>query len=194
MVIKRKVQRTQPIQKKFKYTRLHFVLTMLVAGAVILILVSIWPEKKKKVEPVAVKQETAAKPEMSLAEKDIRARKAIAVAGEYWKIAKKEDRDRFDGEATLRRAKSEYKYSNYDEAVRLARLSIQQLKYAPKLGVQYQVRYKDCLWNIAKMKEHYGKGAMWVRIWRANIEIIPDFDLIHPRQNLFIPGVRRKIS
>ena len=51
----------------------------------------------------------------------------------------------------------------------------------------YTVKRGDCLWNIAKMSEHYGRGAMWVDIWRANEKKIPDFDVIYRGQKLVIP-------
>ena len=115
------------------------------------------------------------------------ARQAVAIAGEYWKIAKREGRDLSKGQSTLRLAKVALKAENYSEAIRLAKQSIEELKTAPKIGINYRVVRGDCLWNIAKMKKHYGRGSMWVKIWRANEKIIPDFDLIYPNQILFIP-------
>jgi nucleoid-associated protein YgaU len=49
------------------------------------------------------------------------------------------------------------------------------------------VRRGDSLWAIAKMPRHYGRGAFWTKIWRANEKKIPDFDIIYPRQVLLIP-------
>lgn len=119
------------------------------------------------------------------------AKKAIAVAGEYWKITKKEYRDYTVGGATLKAAKQEYAKGNYGRAWRQARLSIDQFKLAKKFGVKYRVKRNECLWNIAKMKKHYGRGSAWVKIWRANEKIIKDFNLIFPRQVLFVPWVKR---
>jgi len=36
----------------------------------------------------------------------------------------------------------------------------------------YTVKKGDTLWKIAAMKQHYGKGAMWTKIYNANKEII----------------------
>lgn len=39
-------------------------------------------------------------------------------------------------------------------------------------GKTYKVKSGDCLWNIAKMSIHYGKGSQWKKIYDANKEII----------------------
>ncbi len=44
------------------------------------------------------------------------------------------------------------------------------------------------LWNISKKKDHFGVGHQWVKIWRANEAIIPDFDQIEVGQTLVIPS------
>jgi nucleoid-associated protein YgaU len=140
------------------------------------------PIEKFTTEPVE------AKPAVGVKEKsEMLARKTIAIAGEYWKIARKENRDLAKGQATLRRAKEEFSKENYDEAIGLAKRSIEELKTAPKLEVRYTVKRGDNLWNIAKMERHYGRGSLWVKIWRANEKIIPDFDLIYRGQVIVIP-------
>jgi nucleoid-associated protein YgaU len=116
---------------------------------------------------------------------------AVAVAGEYWIITKSKGRDYAAGQAILRRAKENLKQNNYDAAWELAHQSIKEFKKAPIKDVYYIVRRGDCLWNIAKMPRHYGRGSMWVKIWRANQKIIPDFDLIYSGQKLFIPKKHR---
>jgi len=124
----------------------------------------------------------------------LRSRKTIAIAGEYWKIARQQGRDISKGQAILKRAKSEHKNTAYQLAIDLAKQSIEEFKSAKKTGASYTVRRGDCLWNIAKMKKHYGRGSMWVKIWRANEEKIPDFDLILPKQVLFIPAVKKGLT
>ena len=39
-------------------------------------------------------------------------------------------------------------------------------------GKTYKVKSGDCLWDIAKMSIHYGKGSEWKKIYNANKDII----------------------
>ncbi|MFN3966921.1 MAG: LysM peptidoglycan-binding domain-containing protein [Endomicrobiia bacterium] len=179
--------------------RIHLILFLIILGAIALFIEyrrqpkqeKIKPEIEKTPESLPVKEIPIQKPEIYPEKKvedfEKNARQTVAIAGEYWKIAKKEGRDLSKGQSTLRLAKVALNAGNYQEAIRLAKQSIEELKSAPKIGVNYKVVKGDCLWNIAKMKKHYGKGSMWVKIWRANEKIIPDFDLIYPGQILFIP-------
>ncbi|HOW28751.1 MAG TPA: LysM peptidoglycan-binding domain-containing protein [Elusimicrobiota bacterium] len=57
--------------------------------------------------------------------------------------------------------------------------------------VRYKVQRGDNLWKIARKTDHYGRGAAWVRIWRANEKKIPDFDQIVTGQVLLIPAEKR---
>jgi nucleoid-associated protein YgaU len=57
---------------------------------------------------------------------------------------------------------------------------------APK-DVTYTVVKGDCLWNIAKKKEHYGNGFAWPKIYNANRDQIKNPDLIYPKQIFKIP-------
>lgn len=52
---------------------------------------------------------------------------------------------------------------------------------------RYVVRRGDNLWNIAKRPDVYGRGAGWVKIWRANERKVPDFSVIVAGQELKIP-------
>ncbi len=45
---------------------------------------------------------------------------------------------------------------------------------------------RDCLWNIAKKPEIYNDPFAWPKIWRANMELIHNPDVIHPGQQLQI--------
>ncbi len=51
----------------------------------------------------------------------------------------------------------------------------------------YTVVKGDCLWFIAKKKEHYGSGFAWPKIYQANKEQIKDPNLIYPKQAFKIP-------
>lgn len=53
--------------------------------------------------------------------------------------------------------------------------------------ISYNVVKGDCLWNIAKKKEHYGNGFAWPVIYKANREKIKNPDLIYPNQQFSIP-------
>ena len=113
--------------------------------------------------------------------------KAVAVAGEYWMITKKEGRDYTEGQQTLRAAKEYLAQEDYENALALAKQSITEFKSASFENLEYVVIRGDSLWGIAKMSRHYGKGSEWVKIWRANEKKIPDFDLIYSGQVLVIP-------
>ncbi|HEY6436804.1 MAG TPA: LysM peptidoglycan-binding domain-containing protein [Ignavibacteriaceae bacterium] len=53
--------------------------------------------------------------------------------------------------------------------------------------ISYSVAKGDCLWNIAKKKEHYGNGFAWPVIYKANRDKIKNPDLIYPAQVFSIP-------
>lgn len=59
---------------------------------------------------------------------------------------------------------------------------------APK-EISYTVVKGDCLWNIAKKKEHYGNGFAWPVIYKANRDQIKNPDLIYPKQTFKIPNL-----
>jgi len=59
---------------------------------------------------------------------------------------------------------------------------------APK-EVMYTVVKGDCLWNIAKKKEHYGNPFAWPKIYQANRDQIKNPDLIYPKQIFKIPNL-----
>jgi hypothetical protein len=55
--------------------------------------------------------------------------------------------------------------------------------------ISYAVVKGDCLWNIAKKKEHYGNGFAWPVIYQANRDQIKNPDLIFPNQTFKIPNL-----
>ncbi len=59
---------------------------------------------------------------------------------------------------------------------------------APK-EINYTVVKGDCLWNIAKKKEHYDNPFAWPIIYKANRDQIKDPDLIYPKQIFKIPNL-----
>lgn len=173
-----------------RLTRLHVILIFIIVLVAAMYFVQNISRKKvnKLSEPEKTAQPQPAAPEID--EESI-ASKTIAIAGEYWKIAKKDGRDLTKGQMTLRQAKENFTAGVFDRSIDLAKQSIQEFKTAEKRivtkHVEYKVKYKDNLWNIAKIGKHYGRGAMWVKIWRANEKKIPDFDIIHSGQILIIP-------
>jgi nucleoid-associated protein YgaU len=173
-----------------RLTRLHLFLGLILLVTTVLYVIQYNQKRAKKpvekVIPVPAKVEPVVKEEVDKKAETL-ARKTIAIAGEYWKIARKESRDLSRGQVTLRRAKEEFRKKNYDEAVKLAKRSIGELKTAPRLETRYTVCRGDNLWNIAKMEKHYGRGSFWVKIWRKNEKSIPDFDLVYRGQKLIIP-------
>ena len=196
-----------------RITRLHLVLFFLAAVVAGLYVTHVQREKKRHLDELAAlraeREEQQREEERNLQEKrrlEDRERqkelavRAIAVAGEYWRIARQEGRDVTRGQETLRLAKEELAAEDFEDAFELADEAIGELKEASRIaGMAKKVRavgqiyYKtvrgDTLWAIAKMPKHYGRGAMWTKIWRANEKEIPDFDLIYPRQVLLIPGI-----
>jgi peptidoglycan hydrolase CwlO-like protein len=58
--------------------------------------------------------------------------------------------------------------------------------------ISYKVVRGDCLWNIAKKKEHYGNGFAWPVIYKANRENIKNPDLIYPDQVFSIPPLTQE--
>jgi len=59
---------------------------------------------------------------------------------------------------------------------------------APK-EIMYTVVKGDCLWNIAKKKEHYANPFAWPKIYSANRDQIKNPDLIYPKQVFKIPNL-----
>lgn len=55
--------------------------------------------------------------------------------------------------------------------------------------INYTVVKGDCLWNIAKMKDHYSNPFAWPIIYNANRDQIKNPDLIYPKQNFKIPNL-----
>lgn len=55
--------------------------------------------------------------------------------------------------------------------------------------VLYSVVKGDCLWNIAKKKEHYDNAFAWPKIYNANRDQIKNPDLIYPKQIFKIPNL-----
>ncbi|MBN1621906.1 MAG: LysM peptidoglycan-binding domain-containing protein [Endomicrobiales bacterium] len=182
-----------------KITRLHILLITIIIATLVIYVFQFIQQKRiqeesafqkvieSRVPEIEVKKEEVQKQKKPVPKKDL-AVQAVAVAGEYWKITKEEGRNYKIGQTTLRKAKEYLKTEDYENAWKLARQSIDEFKAAPVLRSKYyKVCRGDCLWNIAKLPQHYGRGSMWVKIWRANESKIPDFDIIYTGQMLYIP-------
>lgn len=183
-----------------RITKLHLILLSIALLVIGIYVYQIQQERQRLREIAAIevaRQEERRRMEEerrrteALARKKELAVQAVAVAGEYWLLGKKEGRDVSRGQATLHQAKENLGRDDFDGALDLARQAITELKEAPSVNVYYRVRRGDNLWKIARMPRHYGRGSMWTKIWRANEKKIPDFDIIYPRQVLFIPKAQR---
>lgn len=94
----------------------------------------------------------------------------------------------------LRRAQTTYKGESYgnsirnsEEAIRLAKMLLEQLQKKKYYTVRLIPAARDCLWRIANYSFIYGQAAMWPKIWKANKHLIVDPDLIYPGQKFEIP-------
>lgn len=63
----------------------------------------------------------------------------------------------------------------------------QEDSVAASKDINYTVVKGDCLWFIAKKKEHYGNGFAWPKIYQANKDQIKNPNLIYPKQLLKVP-------
>ncbi|MHB9154903.1 MAG: LysM peptidoglycan-binding domain-containing protein [Endomicrobiales bacterium] len=186
-----------------RITKLHLMLLAIIAVILGLYVYQIQQEKKrlqeiasaatareeerKRAQEEKRRAEEEQRAQETLAQKQDLAVQAVAVAGEYRLLAKKEGKDVSRGQETLRQAKEYLGRQDFEAAWEMARRSIDEFKNAPQLVLHYRIRRGDSLWKIAQMPRHYGRGSQWPRIWRANQKKIPDFDLVYPRQVLLIP-------
>lgn len=179
-----------------RITKLHIILLAVIVAGAGIYLSNVQRQKKQQLKEKAEmelrqEQERLQLEKRCLAEEIERKKetaiRAVAVAGEYLIIAKKENRDVSKGQETLRQAKESLANENFDEAILLARQSINEFKESPMAKIYYETKRGDCLWKIAQMPRHYGRGSMWTKIWYANKKKIPDFDLIYTHQVLLIP-------
>lgn len=141
-------------------------------------------EEKSRNEIEMRKREIEAE---NLAKKATLAREAIAVAGEYLKIARRENLDAAKGRATLRIAKETLAEGDAHKAWELAHQSIKELKETAFSDKIYAVKSGDNLWSIARMKRHFSDGGKWPYIYLANKSKIKNPRVIYPRQRLVVP-------
>ena len=76
----------------------------------------------------------------------------------------------------------------FDKLYNQAERALNAWKVKPK-EVMYTVVKGDCLWYIAKRKEHYGNGFAWPKIYNANRDQIKNPDLIFPKQIFKVPNL-----
>jgi len=180
-------------------TKLHIILIViaLLFGSVFYQQYRQQREQKRQAEIVEAQRRQAEEERLAKLEKErlrLSAAQAVAVAGECWLSGKKEGKDISEGQETLHKAKECLNLEDFAQAETLARQSIEEFKSTKTLNATYTVKRGDCLWKIAKMPEHYGKGSMWPVIWRANEEKIPDFDVLRKRLVLLIPKTESEIK
>lgn len=182
-----------------KITKLHLILIIIFVSG------GIWArsvyrqimieKKQKELELLQLQQQERIKrQEMErklqleyLEKRKLLANEAIAIAGEYWKIAKKEGRDLKIGQTTLKSAKEIFGAGDYEKAWELANQAIKELKEAKPLDKKYTVKRSDNLWRISSMRQHFGNGKMWKYIYCANKNKIKNPRRIFPKQTLIIP-------
>jgi nucleoid-associated protein YgaU len=179
-----------------KITKLHIILLVIVFLLGSVLFYQYRQEQKKQAVIVEAQRHKAEQERRAKLEKDMQklsAVKAVAIAGEYWLKAKKEGKDIAAPQETLHKAKECLNLEDFAQAETLARQSIEEFNSAKTLNVTYTVKRGDCLWKIAKMPDHYGRGSMWPVIWRANKKKIPDFDVLRKRLVLVIPKTESEI-
>ncbi|MFA8342409.1 MAG: LysM peptidoglycan-binding domain-containing protein [Rhodothermaceae bacterium] len=76
----------------------------------------------------------------------------------------------------------------FDKLYNQAQRALDAWKAKPR-EVMYTVVKGDCLWYIAKRKEHYGNGFAWPKIYNANRDQIKNPDLIYPKQIFKVPNL-----
>ena len=75
----------------------------------------------------------------------------------------------------------------------LSNISVEQTSSTSTLAAQnfqttiYVVQPGDTLWSISKQKKHFGQGHRWYDIWKANEQIVDDFDQLESGKELVIP-------
>ncbi|MFH1073514.1 MAG: hypothetical protein V1752_00335 [Candidatus Firestonebacteria bacterium] len=89
--------------------------------------------------------------------------------------------------ADLRKAESHFKAGEYIDSVRFSLSSMVSSNAALEMckgvtDILYTVAKGDCLWNISKKKEIYNDPFMWPLIYKNNMNIIKNPDLIYPKQ------------
>lgn len=76
----------------------------------------------------------------------------------------------------------------YDRVHNQLQRKLDAWEEAPK-EISYTVVKGDCLWNIAKKKDHYDNPFAWPIIYKANRDQIKNPDLIFPKQIFKIPNL-----
>jgi len=163
-------------------TRLHLLLFLLILGIVGLyigqkkekyIYTPLKTEEQKQIKPVIVESVKEQFPQIEKTKKE-----------EIQDLEKKETEQKIKETGQLYNEKNstETKKTIYKLTKKSSAISF----------YKYTVSKGDCLWNISKKKEYFGKGSMWYKIWRKNQSKIKNFDIIYPGQKLIIPVKMKK--
>jgi nucleoid-associated protein YgaU len=91
----------------------------------------------------------------------------------------------------LRTAKAQLAQGQHEQALASARIAGQAIKAfggkIDKAGTLYQVARGDTLWTIAAAYSPVRAGAGWVAIWKANKDLVTNFDRLEVGWTLAIP-------
>ena len=116
---------------------------------------------------------------------------SVAIIGEAYKPLHDQYGDIPPIAGPLHEAKSYIASQQYDLAMSSAQESWKALKLfrakAASVGVNYHVVRGDTLWQIAQRHSPVKQGPAWVTIWKANKDLIKDFNRIEVGWDLKIP-------
>ncbi|OGR89112.1 MAG: hypothetical protein A2992_01330 [Elusimicrobia bacterium RIFCSPLOWO2_01_FULL_59_12] len=119
------------------------------------------------------------------------AAQSIAVVGEAYRLLNKQFGDIPPIAAPLRAAKQYQAQGQHAQALASTRASWQALKAfrskINRVSQPYQVARGDTLWRIAELHSPVRAGAGWVTIWKANRNLVSNFDRIEVGWTLAIP-------
>ena len=178
-----------------RITRLQFVLLVVAAGGLLVGLIAFLQRAQRVREEAAIRQaaDTRTRAEMAKqvakqeSEKRLAsARLAVAKAAETLAAERQAGRDVVQAEATLQKASAALTKGDAANAQALALRAETEARQGPFTMRTHRVRRGDTLWRIAKRSS--GRGSDWYRIWLANRDTIPDFDVLRAGLSLKVPS------
>lgn len=122
------------------------------------------------------------------------ATQSVAVIGEAYQPLRRQFGDIPPISKPLRAAKRYLAGEQYELAMTSAQTSWKALKTfrqrVRSVSQTYSVVRGDTLWHIARMYSPVRQGPGWVTIWKANKDLVGDFNRIEVGMNLKIPQKR----